>query len=443
MIRLTPKLKFYARKISVLSQAIVEAQKPIRILDAIKWNDGVDSFLLKHRFRKIPSWGIKDYQSIQLGFNPQKKIKEFSEIIGSIRHHLGPQDRVGALLKETCLQYQDVCLMLEARGTKKFSLLSQKLYGSVHDKFFDDKCTVKDLGQMLKQILAVLDIPSLEKKEDAKKYSSRQVVKILNKKFDAYFHRHRIFAEVSDTLVADAAAGNDCVRLRSNIRFSKRDVDILEVHEGWVHVGTTLNGLHQKYAKWLAKGPPRVTVTQEGLAVMLEIFTFRASPRRMQRINDRLYGIHLVEEGANIIELAEFYRKQGYEKEEILYNVRRIFRGAPFTGGFPFTKDICYAKGFIENYNFIRTAMAQGYPELIPFLFSGKLHISDIPLIFELYCDGLVEKPYYLPPLFKDLNGLAVWMSFSNFLNSINLPKIRHYYQLLFSKIPHGSGIKS
>jgi hypothetical protein len=152
-IKLRPKLKSYAQKIARLSQAIVEAQKPIRILDAIKWNDQVDTFLLKHRFKKIPSWGVKDYQNIQLGFNPQEKIEEFREIIQSIRYHLGSKDRVGTLLQETCSQYQDVCLMLGARGTKKFSLLSQKLYGSVHDKFFDDKCTVKDLGQMLKQIL--------------------------------------------------------------------------------------------------------------------------------------------------------------------------------------------------------------------------------------------------------------------------------------------------
>jgi len=46
--------------------------------------------------------------------------------------------------------------------------------------------------------------------------------------------------------------------------FSKRDLDIFEVHEGWVHLGTTINGHNQSYAKWLAKGPPNSTIAQEG-----------------------------------------------------------------------------------------------------------------------------------------------------------------------------------
>jgi hypothetical protein len=53
-------------------------------------------------------------------------------------------------------------------------------------------------------------------------------------------------------------------------------VDIYEVHEGWVHVGTTLNGRSQPVCEFLSIGPPRCAATQEGLAVIMEIFTFRS-----------------------------------------------------------------------------------------------------------------------------------------------------------------------
>jgi hypothetical protein len=70
--------------------------------------------------------------------------------------------------------------------------------------------------------------------------------------------------EVDDTLVADAAAGSDYVKIRSGATFSKSDIDILEVHEGWVHLATSLNGQAQPVARWLAKGPPRTAAVQEG-----------------------------------------------------------------------------------------------------------------------------------------------------------------------------------
>src|SRR3546814_9747867 len=42
-----------------------------------------------------------------------------------------------------------------------------------------------------------------------------------------------------------------------------RDVRALEVHEGLVHVGTTLNGLNQPICTFLSKGPPSSTVRSE------------------------------------------------------------------------------------------------------------------------------------------------------------------------------------
>jgi uncharacterized protein (TIGR02421 family) len=197
-------------------------------------------------------------------------------------------------------------------------------------------------------------------------------------------------------------------------------------------VGTTQNGNAQHVAKWLSKGPPRVSATQEGLAVIMEIFTFRSYPKRARKINDRILGIDKAEDGANILELIEFYRTEGYSEDDCVGNAKRVYRGGLLEGGAPFTKDISYCRGFIENYNFMRSAIRLGRPYLIPFLFCGKLNVDDIPLLYQKYKEGIVDAPVHLPPQFRDLNGIAVWMSFSSFLNSVDLKRIQEHYDKLF-----------
>jgi hypothetical protein len=67
-------------------------------------------------------------------------------------------------------------------------------------------------------------------------------------------------------------------------------------------------------------------------------------------------------------------------------------------------------------------------------LFAGKLHVDDVPLLYQRSLDGVVDAPELLPPQFQDLNGMAVWMSFSNFMNVVDLKKVGEYYDQLFRK---------
>ncbi len=145
-------------------------------------------------------------------------------------------------------------------------------------------------------------------------------------------------------------------------------------------------------------------------------------------------GIDKVEDGANILELIEFYRTEGYTEEDCISNAKRVFRGGLVTGGAPFTKDLSYCRGFVQNYNFMRAAIGAGLPQLIPFLFTGKLHVDDVPLLYQKYKEGIIDPPRYLPSQFKDMNGLAVWMSFSSFLNRIDMKKVQEHYDKLFNK---------
>lgn len=420
----------YKEKIKSLSMKIVDAQRPIRVLDAIKWDPSIEQQWIKSKYKQMPEIGPEYYAKLELDYDPKQKIEELRALSKEIETTLGADDSIGKLLKTIAEQYADVVQMLLHRGTPQFWELSRKLYGSPKD-FFDDKNRISDLGQTMYNILDRLDDGILggQFPEDLE---AEEVVQLLNDRFKSYFTDNPVLAKISDGIVADAAAGGDVVKIKEGSRFSHRDVDILEVHEGWVHVGSALNGNLQHVAKWLSKGPPRVAATQEGLAVLMEIFTFRTYPRRARQINDRILGIDKVEDGANFLELIEFYRTEGYSERECFANAKRVFRGGVIGGGAPFTKDIAYCRGFIENYNFIRAAIRAGRAELLPFLFVGKVHVDDVPLLYQKYKEGIIDPPKYLPPQFRDLNGIAVWMSFSNFFNQVDLKRVQEHYDKLF-----------
>jgi uncharacterized protein (TIGR02421 family) len=423
----------YKEKVSALSEKIVELQRPIRVLDAIKWDTSIEVEFLRTKGRELPKVDQKYYEGVSLGFDPVRKEADLRELSFLIEKTLGAEDDIGGLLLDTVEQYSDVVRMLAGRGTPDFYKYSRILYGSPKDTFFEGQLTIMDQGKALYAILSSLENKFLGR-EYPKNLSSEEVVTELQLRFDRSFLKDKIHVCMSDGIVSDAAAGSDTIKIKEGSKFSKKDIDIFEVHEGYVHVSTTLNGKAQKVAKFLAKGPPRVSVTQEGLAILMEILTFSTYPLRARAINDRIIGIDKAEEGADFLEVYEFYLTEGYTEAEAFRNTMRVFRGGVIRGGAPFTKDISYCRGFIENYNFIRTAIRRGRPEIVPFLFAGKLNVTDIPMLYQKSVEGIVDPPALLPSQFEDMNGLAVWMSFSNFLNTVDMNAVSKYYDELFKK---------
>ena len=45
-----------------------------------------------------------------------------------------------------------------------------------------------------------------------------------------------------------------------------------------------------------------------------------------------------------------------------------------------------------------------------------------------------LRAPRYLPPMFKDLNGLAMWMAYSTFFARLGTAEIAGYYGKLFDR---------
>ena len=141
-----------------------------------------------------------------------------------------------------------------------------------------------------------------------------------------------------------------------------------------------------------------------------------------------------VTDGASFIDVFEWYRTEGYDEDECYKNTRRIFRGGLTEGGGPFTKDACYCKGIVLNYAFIRAALQANRPELIPFLFVGKVAHEDVPVLYARVADGVVRAPSHVPPLFLDLNGLAIWTAHANFFFKMGGAAVTDHYAKLFRR---------
>lgn len=422
--------KAYRQTLKTLSDRIVKAQQPIRILDSIKWESEIQITFFKKKCKELPVLDKHYYQKNNLSFDLEKKQEEFQHLERDISREVGQFSSVGSIMLRMCREYRDVLRLLKARGTPEFSLISQELYGSADDAFYVNAPRLKDLAQI---VSAALD--NIKDKTanalDEKKYTSEEAAKLLNKRLGHYFvvsSKAKRWVKVSDGIVADAAAGSEWIKIRKDASFSERDLKILEVHEGWVHMGSTLNGLQQPICTFLSKGPPSATITQEGLAIIMEIFHFVSSPLRIKKLTDRVTGIAMAEEGADFLQVFNFFLAQHHTEEDSYKSAVRIFRGSLPNKG-PFTKDLVYSKGFILIYNYLRLAVQEGLVDRIPLLFIGKTSLEDQRLLSHLLDEGLIMAPRHVPHQFRDLAALSCWMCYSLFLNKLNLEKIAVDYR--------------
>ena len=415
--------------IRALSQRLVKAQEKITILDAIKWDDAVMHEFFDHDFKRQPNIDASFYQKRPLPYKIEDKQEEFRLIIRDAHNQFGGLSPISRLMEERCSKYIRALDMLECRGQKNFSDISVELYGSPQDVFYPSGPKLVDMGSILFDLLTQLDV-QLKTEADEKKYTAKQGADELRQRLNQFFKEDEVKVIVSDDLVADASAGADTIRLRSSAMFSDRDIRCLEVHEGWVHIGTTLNGSKQPYCHFLGKGSPSCSVLQEGLAVLTEVITLSSYPRRMRKITNRVIAMDMVMHGASFLDVFRYFQDCGLSNMDSYTHTVRIFRGSTPEGG-PFTKDLSYAKGYLLAYNFIMFAIAQHQVDVVELLFVGKITLEDIPLLIELRDMGLLDRPAYLPPQIKDQAALSSWMSMFLYLDKFDFNHIQKNFRFL------------
>jgi uncharacterized protein (TIGR02421 family) len=419
----------YKKILRELSARLVKAQENIRILNALKWQPYVKEQFFKKHCKEPPAVNMEMYEKNPLEFDPASKTEEFYAIERDIRRQLGQFSGIANIMLRMCREYREVIRLLQARGTADFPKISQELYGSAQDAFYAGAPTLFDLAKLVTDTLEKTLLQP--EAADEKQYSSEEAVAELGARLNKYFDRDdAILVKPSDDILADAAAGAEWIKLRRNANFTERHLRVLEVHEGWVHMATTLNGLAQPVCTFLSKGPPSSTLSQEGLAIIMEIFTFSSSPRRVMILTHRVTAVNMVEQGAEFLDVYHFYRESGFDEENSYHAAARVFRGClPNLG--PFTKDLSYSKGFVLIYNYIRLAIKTGSSHLIPLLFLGKTTLEDLAILYDLIQEGIVIPPKYLPPQFKDLAGLATWMTYSLFMNRLSVDSLTANYKTI------------
>ncbi len=207
-----------------------------------------------------------------------------------------------------------------------------------------------------------------------------------------------------ENLIADAAAGRNYLKLRSTGCFTAADVRLLEVHEGWVHLGANYNAAQQSVCSFLRKGPPSSTRTQEGLAVLTEFLAGAAGAERIRRLSQRVRAIGMAEKGADFCQVFRWFRETEPDEREAYQQTARVFRGSLPSGCGPFTKDLCYVTGLADILAWLNESCQLSEVAL---LFCGKVALADLPILADLQHRGWLAPPRYLPPPFRDANKLA------------------------------------
>jgi uncharacterized protein (TIGR02421 family) len=413
-----------------LSDRIIAAQRPIRLLSAINWDDRVKAAFFESGCREQPAVDRPYYESLAVRLDPDRTRQELRDIEAAVAARLGPLSPAGTLMRFMCEQYRLTVDLIEARGTDRFSGISGLLYGTASDVFHVGGPTVADLAKTMRLSLEANSMAIMAMRDD-RTIPGGEAARILQRQLDASVGPGVVEVLLDDGIASDAAAGSTYIKMREDRLFSQRDIDLLEAHEGWVHVATTKNGLAQPVCTFLGKAAPRTTVTQEGLAVLTEMLNLRSHPMRLAKLMRRIDAIDLAAQGATFRDVFESCRADGLSEDDAWVTTSRVFRGSLPDAG-PFTKDLGYGKGLILTLLYVRMAIRFGRTTRIPMLFCGKVDLLDMGTLHQLMDEGHVELPSFIPPPFDDLPALASTLSLGRFTSQLDIDRMSADYRRLF-----------
>ena len=407
-----------------VSAGILEAQRPIRVLRAIAWDESVERAFFASSARELPRPEYRVPPEVAGSFERFRALK--ARVLGD--------NAIERFLRETCESFATAARMLSAVGTRDFYFHSAEIYGRPASLTADRRTTNLDLARHFTEVVdGLAGAGAVTSPADELTLGAEEVVALLARRFETFFAGTAITVEIVDGIAAKAVAGVDGVRVQRGARFSPRDVASLEFHEGHVHVATALNGRAQPLMPFVGYPSPRTTATQEGLAVLTEFMTQSTSIERMRRLSDRTLAIKMAEDGADFLEVYRFFLSHGHDEGAAYDCARRVCRGGLVTGGAPFTKDVCYLDGLLRVTNFMRVALVKGHVELVRLFFAGKIGLDDVPLFGRLLREGLIKEPAYLPAWARDLSYLTAFMSYSAFLGDCDLSVERRRYEDLIA----------
>jgi uncharacterized protein (TIGR02421 family) len=410
-------------RIRHISDLLYQATRSVRILSHISWPSRIREEFLAGGARELPT---PTYPS----FDPTGPLQIIAEARRSIY-----SSTIDQWLERQAAAIENSVLMLAACGTSEFYTYSSKLYGTPLAVLTDEISTPHAMASRFDTLIASFSNLDLGAPASAC-HLALGVAQDIELAAKNMFGEDAPEVQVVDELSANALAGPKRIRIRRTACFTDKDIKQLIEHEVYIHVATSLNGLAQTDLKLLAAGHPGTTKTQEGLAVFSEFITGSMDLDRMRRLADRVLAIQMSIDGADFLDIYRYFLERTGCEEQAFENSRRVFRGGVVSGGAPFTKDVVYLDGLLRVHNFLRTIVSTGRADCLRLLFCGKMDIEDIPVLYELSQLGLCQLPKYLPPWAADMRFLLCHLTYSSFLNSIDLSQIKSHYEVLLKDIP-------
>ncbi|KAA2285099.1 flavohemoglobin expression-modulating QEGLA motif protein [Arenimonas fontis] len=401
---------------AALDARMVAAVRGIRLLQAVSW-----PARLQEEF--LTAWRVGRPRMPR----PEYARGEWSAVraeLEAVRAAADPDDPIGCYLRDTAESWHLATRLLDAVGSHRVTAWSARLFGRPVEMLPGDGPSNIEAARHFVAIADELD-QELRAVEPDYELPADTVRAELQAAVDRLFTDHPVRVELDPDLIAKAAAGPTRIRLRSHTGFSEYDRNQLLVHEAFVHTLTGLNGREQPQLKSMARGSPRTTATQEGLATFAELISGAMDIERMKRISLRILAIDMAIHGADFIQVFRFFLEAGQPPKESFASAQRVFRGVPLGGGAAFTKDTVYLHGLLAVHTFFRWCLRHRQLARARRLFAGKMALEDVGRLAPAFDSGAVAPPLYLPPWMRRANGLAGVLAFSLFANRIRLDQVQ------------------
>ncbi|MGH8157141.1 MAG: flavohemoglobin expression-modulating QEGLA motif protein [Rhodanobacter sp.] len=407
-----PELQHYA----ALDQRLLAAVRGIRILPTVGWPASLED-------RMIAAYGQGRFALPEVTY-VQPDLGAARAELAAIEGEAGDGDPLGDYLCRTAESWRVAAEMLEAVGTAAVTAPSIALYGKPGDLIPGSQRSNLDAARYFVELSDELGADLLAD-DSSVEMPADELRNELATTLDTFFGAGMISVEVDPELTAKAAAGATRIRLRGGTRFSEYDRHQLLAHEAFVHSLTALNGRRQPLLGSLARTSPRVTATQEGLAVFAELMSGAIDIGRLKRISLRILAIDMALNGADFVEVYQYFSACGQNVADSFHSAQRVFRGVPPGGGAAFAKDNVYLSGLLTVHTFFRWAFKQQRMDLLRHLFAGKLTLHDVIALQPHFESGAILPPRWLPPWMQHVHGLAGKLAFSVFINGIHMNRVQ------------------
>lgn len=275
--------------------------------------------------------------SVPFNVNVDEKRKAIEKFLSELS-----RSQLSSTMKQIFTQriedYNHLLAMLENFDNIFFYEHCTKLYGTSHE-----------LAQNNAFLYLLEKIPDYcQPDESQESLKGEEAMSYLKKKLVETFDPADFEVKASTSLLSDSSAGRKTIKLNPYKTYTTGHLDIFLVHEGWVHLGTSLNGAAQKEHPWLSTWAPRTTFLQEGLAIIIELITAKMTTERWNKVVLRHLATSMAERGSNISDVYSYLRHHGLSDLDSFKLALRVFRGVPLDGGMAFTKELLYLHGMIE-----------------------------------------------------------------------------------------------